>query len=379
MIWLVLVVILICLDWIIGRWFQFQKNQSQSWMTTIQESDVYIDGNSLFSAIYQDIEQATKRIDIQFFIIRNDKVSNRLYALLARKQSEGVQVRLLTDWIGSIRFRSKWLKHKMAFRKTNPPAFPFLYRLQQRNHRKTLIIDDNIAYVGGFNLGDEYLGKDLQLGAWRDYHVRVTGEIVKVLQTAFTIDWEQQIQDTMHANNGDVEVLTTEGYTFEKRLLHYIHHCQHSIEIGSPYFIPSSKVKKALLDALNRGVKVTILYPDKADHLLTKAASLSYLKQLKSHHATIRLYKKGFFHGKVIFIDEETCIFGTSNFDRRSCELNQELNFIFTCQQPLYAKLNQAFWQDVSISKPLTDGWLQHQPVHLRLLSRLTMPIRQWL
>lgn len=246
-----------------------------------------------------DMEKARNSIDLQFFIIRNDRIGNQFYSLLDKKQQEGVKVRVMTDWVGSFRFRGKWLKDKVLFRKSNPPIFPFFYHLQQRNHRKVLMIDEAISYVGGFNLGNEYVGKDNKLGMWRDYHLRFTGAITHVLKESFDIDWGEEIQritvnDLKDAP--DIRVLATEGNALEQEIITFISQSSKSIEIGSPpYFVPTKKIDLALMDALQRGVKVTIVFPDKADHLLTKATALSYLKKMKKSGAAIYLYKDGFF------------------------------------------------------------------------------------
>ncbi|WP_066188141.1 MULTISPECIES: phospholipase D-like domain-containing protein [Gracilibacillus] len=376
MLWILLLLLLIWLDFQLGKRLAAGQNHSKSWQTSIKDVEVFTTGNNLFKAICADIEQAKHTIDIQFFIIRNDRLSNQVYSLLARKQAEGVKVRFLTDWGGSIRFRKKWLQDKFAFQKRNGPAFPLFYHLQRRNHRKVLVVDGQIGYAGGFNLGDEYLGKDLALGKWRDYHIRVTGDIVDVLQESFLNDWKKDSEHAMVSDHGDIEVLASESTTLEQLLLHYIENSEHSIDIGSPYFIPSRMIEKALTTALQRGVQLTILIPDKADHPLTKAAALPYLRRMAQQGAIIRLYKDGFFHGKVIFIDEQFCLTGTANFDRRSWQLNQELNIIAPSTSSLYDKLYHAFWQDVLISKSLTKGWLKHQPLYLRLLAWLTVPIR---
>ncbi|SFM17376.1 cardiolipin synthase [Gracilibacillus orientalis] len=379
MLWIIILfILLLIIDFQLGRFLVSKRNKSQSWRTTTEEVEMFADGNPLFEAMLSDIEKAKESIDIQFFIIRNDRISNQFYTLLARKHAEGVQVRLLADWVGSFKFRKKWLNQKFFMDKMNPPRFPFFYHFQQRSHRKVLVIDQKISYFGGFNLGNEYVGKDVKLGRWRDYHYRMVGKIGEVMQESFTNDWGI-------ANNrpipqiGDIRVLATEGDVLEKEMLDYIKKAKESIEIGSPYFIPTQKLAQALLDALAKDVDVTIMIPDKSDHVVAKAAALPYLRKLKEHGATIYLYVDGFFHAKVLFFDRKICDTGTANFDRRSLQLNQELNLFVGHEHPIYKKTRKTFDTDISTCKKMTDTWLNHQPLYIRILSWISIPFRIFL
>ncbi|WP_208590709.1 phospholipase D-like domain-containing protein [Gracilibacillus suaedae] len=379
MLWIIILfILLLIIDFQFGRFLVSHRNKSQSWQTTTKEVELFVDGNSLFEAMLSDIEKATESIDMQFFIIRNDRISNKFYTLLARKHAEGVRVRLLADWVGSFNFRKKWLNQKFDMRKMNPPRFPFFYHLQQRNHRKVLVIDQRISYLGGFNLGNEYVGKDVLLGSWRDYHLRMIGEISEVLQNSFASDWGEA-NTSQISQTGDVQALVTEGDVLEKELLNYIKKANQSIEIGSPYFVPTRQLAEALMAALARGVDVTILIPEKADHIVAKAAALPYLRKLKERGATIHLYVDGFFHAKMLFFDRKTCDVGTANFDRRSLQLNQELNLIVSHQHPIYQAMRKAYDSDISNSKIMTDTWLNHQPLYLIILSWVSIPFRIFL
>ncbi|GAE92539.1 cardiolipin synthetase [Gracilibacillus boraciitolerans JCM 21714] len=189
MIFIIELIILLILDFQLGKLLIAKQNKSKTWLTNADQVTSFTAGDALFESMLTDMEKARNSIDLQFFIIRNDRIGNQFYSLLDKKQQEGVKVRVMTDWVGSFRFRGKWLKDKVLFRKSNPPIFPFFYHLQQRNHRKVLMIDEAISYVGGFNLGNEYVGKDNKLGMWRDYHLRFTGAITHVLKESFDIDW----------------------------------------------------------------------------------------------------------------------------------------------------------------------------------------------
>ncbi|MGN8646428.1 phospholipase D-like domain-containing protein [Gracilibacillus sp. HCP3S3_G5_1] len=380
MLWIIILfILLLIIDFQLGRTLVAKRNESQRWQTTTEEIEVYADGDPLFKAMLADIEKAKESIDIQFFIIRNDRISNEFYTLLARKHAEGVQVRLLADWVGSFNFRKKWLEQKIFIDKLNAPRFPYFYHLQQRNHRKVLVVDQKISYLGGFNLGDEYVGKDVSLGKWRDYHLRMVGEIGKVMQESFANDWGETKSPARLSPTGNVKVLATEGDVLEKEMLRYIENAKQSIEIGSPYFVPTRKLEEALVTALKRGVNVTILIPAKTDHMLAKAAAIPYLKKMKEHGATIYLYKDGFFHGKVIFFDKKICDAGTANFDRRSLQLNQELNIIVYDDHPIYQKMRNVFEHDLRSSNEMTDTWIDHQPLTIKILTWVSIPLRDLL
>ncbi|SER88440.1 cardiolipin synthase [Gracilibacillus ureilyticus] len=378
---LLIVIIVIILDYQLGKQIAKKKNQSKKWTTSSDNVDVFADGQQLFDQMFEDIQQARQSIDIQFYIIRNDKISNQLYSLLIKKQAEGVKVRLLTDWAGSILFKKKWMKQQFELKKTNVPKFPFFYHLQQRNHRKVMIIDEKIAYAGGFNLGDEYVGKDIKLGKWRDYHVRITGAVVGILHHTFLNDWNgsRTVLKTEMIDGDRVDVYTTEAGVLEGNIIEMFNSASHSIEIGSPYFIPTRKVLSALLEARKRGVSITFLLPEKGDHLLTKAGAMPFLEIIHHHGVDIYLYMDGFFHGKVFFIDQKICDVGTSNFDQRSFLLNQEINLVIDNSHPLYSKMRSLYEKDLAESKEFTLQWKRQQPLWMKMITFFTTFIRPFL
>ncbi|MFC4402838.1 cardiolipin synthase [Gracilibacillus xinjiangensis] len=374
----IIIIILILLDYQLGKKITQSKRCSKEWTTSTDSIDVFGDGQQLFDQMMADILHARKSIDLQFFIVRNDKISNQFYSLLAKKQAEGVKVRLLTDWIGSLRFKRKWVKQQFHFKKANSPKFPLFYHIQQRNHRKIMIIDEEIAYTGGFNLGDEYVGKDLKLGKWRDYHVRLTGDVVDILNHIFAKDWNGSKTVIPKKNtDGDlINVITTEAHFLENHMVNLLNSAKETIEIGSPYFIPTKKVLTAILEARKRGVRVTLLIPEKGDHLLTKAGAMPYLQTVHKCGVKIFLYVDGFFHGKVLFIDKKICDVGTSNFDQRSFLLNQEVNLIIRNDHPLYKEMRRLYEDDMKQSKIFTIYWIKQQPLWMKTLTFFTRFIR---
>ncbi len=384
---IVLFIFLLYIDYILGKMLSARNNHSMKWNTSSDDVTFFDSGQDLFEKMLKDIENAKTSIDVQFFIIRNDQISNRFYSLLAQKHAEGVEVRMLADWVGSFRYRKKWIKNRFPFFKMNHPRPPFFYHLQQRNHRKLLIIDQKIGYLGGFNLGEEYLGNDLKLGKWKDYHIRLTGEIARVFSQIFTTDWNKASlsydrsfgEKEAKAEDVNICVMTSEANSLEKSILSMLSSAKRSIEIGSPYFIPTKPVLQALVDARKRGVKITILLPEKGDHPITKAGAMPYLKKMQEIGVDTYLYMDGFFHGKVLFIDEEICDFGTGNFDQRSLLLNEEINVIVKKDHPLYQDARACFTHDLNTSKKLTLTWIKHQPLWMKLLTVISVPLRRFL
>ncbi|KAB8127162.1 cardiolipin synthase [Gracilibacillus oryzae] len=377
----IIIIALLILDYQLGSTITKNKKQSKKWISATEDIEVFGDGQQLFEQMEKDIRDAKKSIDLQFYIIRNDKISNHFYTLLEQKQQEGVKVRFSADWVGSFGYKRKWVKHQFDFKKINPPKPPFFYHLQKRNHRKIMIIDQEIAYTGGFNLGDEYLGNDIKLGKWRDYHVRITGAAVNIFDHIFLKDWNGSgtVLEKKPVEGDQIEIVKTEAEVLEDHMVQLLDSAEVSIELGSPYFIPTKKVLDALLQARKRGVEVTILIPEKGDHLLTKAGAMPFLQTVHQHGVQVFLYLDGFFHGKVLFIDQKICDMGTSNFDQRSFLLNQEVNLVVHQEHPLYKKMRILYDHDLSESKPFTLQWKQKQPLWMKTLTFVTTFIRPFL
>ncbi|MCM3718438.1 cardiolipin synthase [Fictibacillus phosphorivorans] len=301
-------------------------------------------GYHFFDALFEDIKNAVEYIHIQFYILRDDELGQELCSLLIQKAQKGVEVRLLVDCLGSHGIKNETIQSlKQAgihFQKSNKPGFPyFLYRLNHRNHRKVVIIDGNIGYIGGYNIGNEYIGKDTKLGDWRDYHLRLKGSVVDALQQSFNHDWNVASGDKVSVSATidhddpsykDFMLVHSSGSAVYRFFYEKIQRSKKSILIGSAYFIPGKKMNKALLRAIKRGVKLTLVVPMNPDHPFVQEASYIYLKPLLEAGAEIYQFHEGFYHSKVLMFDEQICDIGTANFDFRSFFFNDEINCIFT-------------------------------------------------
>ncbi|MFX3622660.1 MAG: cardiolipin synthase [Ectobacillus sp.] len=333
----------IYIDFWFGRRKQLRKVKHRKLPLRKSDFRLYTYGRTLYDDLFSDIQQADKHIHILFFIVKNDRVSHEFLDLLIQKAQQGVEVRLLLDRIGSHHLSrasiQKLRQNGVHFAFCHNIRLPFLfYSANQRNHRKITIIDGKIGYIGGFNIGEEYLGHDPELGNWRDYHLRLTGEGVRDLQEQFLHDWrdetrEDLLQETkyyppLHEGKTLHYFIPTDGAYLQQTFLDLIREAKHDLYIGTPYFIPGRVLLEALLAAANRGVRVTILVPEKADHPLVKEAKLPYLRKLLKAGCSVYQFEDGFFHAKIVMVDGQICDIGTANFDLRSLFINHEINCI---------------------------------------------------
>jgi cardiolipin synthase A/B len=368
---IVIILALIYLDDKLGRLVFQNKNKKIVYPRRQSDISFFINGTHLFSDYFAEIRQAKHHIHILFYIIKNDETSQPFFQLLKQKAREGVQIRLLVDWVGSFGLPKSLIRSLKAsgieFAYTYKPHFPFFfYWLNRRNHRKITVIDGKIGYIGGFNIGREYVGKDPNFGEWRDYHLKITGEGVHDLQTQFLRDWEEATNTALAKSEyfpslqaGAIahQLFAKDGHALEQQLIDVIDQAKKEIIIGSPYFIPSRSVMNALLDALRRGVNVTVLVPLKADHLFVKEAAYPYFYRLLKAGARIYRFYQGFYHAKTIVIDEQWCDIGTANFDKRSLFFNSEINcYIF--DRGFIREVKKAIERDLARSEQMTlDFW----------------------
>ncbi|MBM4761569.1 cardiolipin synthase [Bacillus sp. B15-48] len=360
------ITLLLALDFTIGRRLHLAKVNKTYFPVRKSQLGIFTHGPELFEDYFAELRKAKEHIHILFYIVKNDEISHKFLAILKEKAKEGVEVRLLVDWVGCSISRKniKKLKaHGIEFSYSQVPKFPFLfYNSQIRNHRKITVIDGKIGYAGGYNVGNEYVDQDKKLNPWRDYHLKLTGEGIQDLQKKFLLDWEratkvnllhnQQYFPSLQQGETRHQFVPSEGKQLEAILDELLSVAERSIFIGTPYFIPSEKVFNRLLSALDRGISITILVPFKADHILVKEASYTYLRKLIKKGASVYQYKKGFYHAKVLVIDDKFCDLGTANFDKRSMFLNFELNCLIFNRE-FIERVQTILHQDLQDSRPV--------------------------
>ena len=294
---------------------------------------------------------------------------------LEKKAEEGIEVKMLYDDMGSRDLRKKDLKkfrqkggHAESF---FPSKLPLInLRMNNRNHRKIVVIDGTIGYVGGFNVGDEYLGKSKKFGYWRDTHLRIKGDAVNALQLRFILDWNSQsTRDNLTYESRyfpDVDSGGTIGIQIASSgpdedweqikygYLKMISSAKESIYIQSPYFIPDQAFLDSIKIAALGGVDVNIMVPNKRDHPFVYWATLKNVASLLEAGVNVYHYDNGFLHSKTLVIDDEVASVGTANMDNRSFTLNFEVN-AFIYDEGVARSLKQAFINDMKLSNKLTS------------------------
>ncbi len=306
------------------------------------------DGEATFEALFEAMENATRYILMEFYIVRSDRVGRRIKSILERKLAQGVEVCFLYDNIGSVGLSKTYLKQLTAagarvasFGAGNVRRRRF--QINFRNHRKLLVCDGTIGFVGGINLGDEYLGTAMDQEPWRDTHCRIEGPAVTGLQLTWLEDWnwasdECPNLDWEPQNNtaGEDRVLmlptgpADDWETCTLFFLNCINNARNRLWICSPYFVPDFQIMNALQLAALRGVDVRIMIPEKSDSKLIGLAAYSYLVQACKSGVGIYRYQPGFMHQKVVLVDDRYAAVGTANLDNRSMRLNFEITAVTT-------------------------------------------------
>lgn len=345
------------------------------------------DGEAAFDALFNAMEDASHYILLEFYIVRSDRVGQRIKSILERKLAQGVEVWFLYDDIGSVALSRRWRKElseagaRMAsFGDGNIRRRRF--QINFRNHRKLLICDGRVGFVGGINLGDEYLGTAMDQEPWRDTHCRVEGPAVTGLQLAWLEDWNwasavkpELDWSPVSEPPGDEEVLilpTGPADTWETCTLFFlncINNAHTRIWVASPYFVPDFQVMNALQLAALRGVDVRIMIPEKSDSRLIGLAAYSYLVQACQAGVGIYRYQPGFMHQKIILVDNRYAAIGTANMDNRSMRLNFEISAINT-SQGFINQVDTMLTEDFGSARLMTESDYRDRSVAFRLGCR---------
>ena len=316
---------------------------------------MYSDGKEFFDALLKSLSKAKKSINIEFYIFKNDDIGTKILDILEEKAKNGVEVRLLYDSVGSRLLNRNVLKKLRAVGGNTGEFFPSWLKfininMNFRNHRKIVVIDNKVGFVGGFNVGDEYLGKDKNFGYWRDTHIKFKGSAVKDLNLRFLADWRyatkeevdlSQVLEVSDENIGEpntgMQIVSSgpnlsDRYEIKLAYLKMIQRAKKYLYIQSPYLIIDKSIADSLKLASASGVDVRIMIPGKGDHPFVYWANLVYAGELLDYGVKIYHYdKNAFLHAKTVVIDDEVCSIGTANMDTRSFELNFEVNaFIYS-------------------------------------------------
>ncbi|WP_082347095.1 cardiolipin synthase [Bacillus sp. FJAT-18017] len=335
---------------------------------------IFTKGGELFTDYFEELKRAKDYIHVIFYILKEDALSKEFLEILVDKARSGVEVRLLVDWAGGRALKKKTIttlkEEGIKFAFTHKPTLPYLFfTLQSRNHRKITIIDGKLGYLGGYNVGNEYIGGNPKLAPWRDYHLKLYGESIQDLQQVFLDDWKNDTGEDLRnvplyqRKNGKGPALhqlvpTLAGTTLEDMYLETFERAKERIIIGTPYFIPSKKLFYSLQNCLERGVALSIIVPGNSDHPLVKEAAYPYFRVLIKKGARVYQFMNGFYHAKTLLIDQTVCDIGTANFDKRSLFLNSEINcYMYSQEQILEAE--SIIQADIASSRELELAWLE--------------------
>ncbi|AGF59059.1 major cardiolipin synthase ClsA [Clostridium saccharoperbutylacetonicum] len=373
-------------------------NHSGANYTTNNKVRVFINGEDKFKQLIQDIRKAKKYIHIEYYIFKADSLGKTILEELAKKAKSGVEVRLLVDSMGSRMLTKKVLKNYLNAKGKYALFFPGILphintRINYRNHRKIVVIDGRYGYVGGYNVGEEYINKDKNIGFWRDTHVRIQGEAVSDLNERFLLDWCHASKEEISNYNkyekefpkdfGDVGIqIVTSGPDHKEEYirnayLKLINNAKKSLYLETPYLVLDTPILESLKISALSGVDVRIIIPGKPDHFFMQWAASSYVGELLEAGIKVYSYQNGFIHAKTIIADGTVMSIGTANFDIRSFKLNFEVNaFIFDNRIAIDGE-NQ-FFRDIDESEEITKEVYNNRSISLKIkesLIRLVSPI----
>lgn len=356
---------------------------------------VFTNGKDKFRALFDDIRRARHHIHVQYYIFNDDEIGRQLRDLLVQKVHEGVEVRVLYDDVGSWKAKNRFFRKMKkegievyAFLKV---VFPVLTsKVNYRNHRKVVVIDGEVGYMGGMNVADRYV-KGVPWGIWHDLHFRIEGRGVQSLQTAFLLDWyvagKQIITDKRYfpeskVFSDNVMQVITSGPVGPWRILaqaeiYLIANARKYIYIQTPYFLPTEGLNQALQIAARSGVDVRIMIPEHSDTRMAHLATRSFLAEMIRAGVKVYFYQAGFLHSKLIVSDDAVACIGSANMDFRSLEHNFEINaFVYQCE--FVMEMRRIFMHDIEQSLHITPSvWLK-RPLRKRFsesFMRLFSPL----
>lgn len=364
-------------------------------ITKNNRTEVLTNGEETFQALFRELETANDHIHLEYYIFKDDAIGQELLKILLQKAAAGIKVRILLDGWGSHVHAKRFEKLRQSGIEVEwfyPVRFPFLSsRLNLRNHRKIVVVDGRVAFLGGLNVGDEYLSRTKRFGFWRDTFLKLEGDAVHFVQMVFLNDWnrvtKQDIGDAGYypepAQVGHQLIqIAASGpdADWESALLIYfsaLSSAEKKIYLATPYFIPDESTIMVLKTAALCGLDVRILFQGIPDHMITYWASHSYFEELLEAGVKIYKYQKGLLHAKILILDGEIGGLGSTNFDMRSFSLNFEITaFVY---DPHFAKrLESDFFQDIADSQEIVWEDYVKRPLSYRLKeswARLFSPL----
>jgi cardiolipin synthase len=378
-----------------SKLFKLIYNGEKSKLTTFNHVRVLINAEEKFDVLFSDLKKAKHHIHLEYYIFNDDVIGTELIALLCKKAQEGVEVRFVYDDVGS-KISSKNKRRLTEAGVLHFPFMPVLFsgltgKMNYRDHRKIIVIDGEIGYLGGINIADHYINSG-KTDYWRDTHIRIDGEAVKPLQILFFTTWDfvqdegiklsaSYFPEYRPNNRSGVQIISsgpdTDWPNIMEAIFAAITAARSYVYITTPYFIPNDEILAALQIAARSGVEVKLLIPYTSDSWISGSATNSYLQVMLEAGVEVYRYKRGFIHAKTMVLDDEVCSVGTANIDYRSFEINFEVN-AFIYDKEISKQLRMQFLTDLEDAEVLSlDSW-EKRPIGRKLiesLSKLLAPL----
>lgn len=367
---------------------------NNAFLTKNNEVKMLINGEKKFASLLTDLGNAKDHIHLEYYIFEEDEIGCLIIDQLIEKAQKGVNVRFVYDDVGSnlsYSLRKKLKTAGVEVKPIMPVYFPKFSKANYRDHRKIVVIDGTIGYVGGINVADRYINK-LGRNYWRDTHLRIEGNAVHSLQIAFILNWYYAAKEKLGFSKQLFPTITTGGNqcvqiagsgpdtdwaSIMQAFFVAINSATKRVWITSPYFIPNEPVLTSIKTAALSGVDVQIIFPYKPDSYIVHAASMSYMKEVLEAGVKVHLYTKGFIHAKTLLVDKVFSSVGTANMDYRSFDQNYEINAMVYSEN-FANELASQFKEDVEQCIPLQLSRWEQRPIRKRLLqsiARLLAPL----
>lgn len=350
-------------------------NSEKSRLTLQNKVVVIKNGDEKFNILFEDLYNAKRHIHLEYFIVKDDETGSKLLDLLCNASKKGIEVRLIYDSVGSDisrEYKTKLTASGVQHFPFMPVRFPkFTGKMNYRDHRKIVVIDGKIAYLGGINISDNYVNS-INTKFWRDTHLRIEGEAAKPLQILFFTTWdfvsnanikltESYFPEYQGSEKTPVQIAAsgpdTDWANIMEAIFSAITNAEKYVYITTPYFIPNDEIVTAMQVAAKSGVDVKLIIPKTSDSWIAENATNSYITPLLEANVSVYHYLKGFVHAKTLVVDDNFCTIGTANMDYRSFEINFEVN-AFIYDNVISNLLKSHFMEDLEDSTKLTlEAW----------------------
>ncbi|MCK5703372.1 MAG: cardiolipin synthase, partial [Cyclobacteriaceae bacterium] len=376
--------------------FLFWRN-NYSALSGNNNVEIFTNGEEKFPVLLEKLHKAKNHIHLEYYIFDDDIIGNKIIDILCERAQSGVEVRMIVDALGSNNLHNNTIKRLqksgVQYREYHPVIFTSLAnRVNYRDHRKIVVIDGNIGFVGGINVADKYINTEESKNYWRDTHCMIEGEAVYSLQILFILNWYFVSKKLLLPNTNYFPMIIKTGESLTSIIssdpdsdnpnlmegyFSMITTARDEILIITPYFIPNESILTALKTSAKGGVKIVLLLPAKSDSVFVHSASLTYMGELLRNDIQVYFYKKGMIHSKVMIIDEELSTIGTANMDYRSFDNNAEVNAVFF-DQKLAKELKDQFLIDLDDAEKLDYIAWKNRSLRIKLIGsfgRLVSPL----